>query len=133
MAISLKRIEDYLDEIAGKLQNGRVMLFLGAGSSAAAGAPLQKKLVDLVKEKYPKLDQTRNNLLDICQDFTETEGYNIKDLEEFITRQFRDLQPSEAHIALTAYNWPAIFTTNFDDLVETAYRNSERKTKIAML
>ena len=129
MAPLLSKIEDHITLIAEKIQKGRVVLFLGAGASAAAGAPQQSQLVEDIKEKFPRLDPQLTRLVDVCEDFIETRGYDIKDLEEFITEKLRVLKPSVAHFSLTKYNWPAIFTTNFDDLIETAYRTGEAPAK----
>lgn len=122
-------LEKYMPEILQKIKKGRAVLFLGAGASASAGAPLEKELVEAIKEKFPKLDRNLNTLLEVCQDYEDVKGYNIQDLEEFITQRLSRLQPSEAHISLAKYNWPVIFTTNFDDLIETAYRIAKNPLK----
>jgi len=126
----LDRLENHISEIFPKIKQGRVVLFLGAGASACAGAPLEKELVDTIKERFLKLDRTLNTLLEVCQDYEDTPGYNIQDLEEFVTQKLGNLKPTESHISLTEYNWPAIFTTNFDDLIETAYRISQNSLKL---
>ena len=122
-------LDKHLPEIVEIIEKGRAVLFLGAGASAAAGAPLEKELVEALKQKFPKLDVGFNTLLEVCQDYVETPGYNRKDLEDFITQKLGSLNPTPAHLSLTKYNWPAVFTTNFDDLVETAYRNSQNCLK----
>lgn len=127
--ITLSKLEDYIESISQKIHEGRVVLFLGAGASAAAGAPQQNELIAEIKKRFPKLDPNLNRLVDVCEDFLETRGYDIKDLEEFITEKLRVLKPSVAHLSLTKYNWPAIFTTNFDDLIETAFRTSDAPAK----
>jgi hypothetical protein len=125
----LKSVDEHLPEIAKEIGKGRAVLFLGAGASAAAGAPLEKELVDSIKQKFPKIDSNLKSLLEICQDYLETPGYNLKELEDFITQKLGVYEPTSTHIAMTKYNWPAIFTTNFDDLIETAYRNNKNRLK----
>jgi tetratricopeptide (TPR) repeat protein len=125
----LSNIEDYIEQISQKIDEGRVVLFLGAGASAAANAPQQDELVTWIKQKFSKLDPGLKRLVDVCEDYLETRGYDIKDLEEFITEKLRDLKPSAAHLSLTKYNWPAIFTTNFDDLIEASFRSVEKPAK----
>jgi hypothetical protein len=101
----LTQLKDHIVDIAVKIGKGRVVLFIGAGASATSKAPLQNELVDAVKKKFPRIDDSKSNLIDVCQDFLETKGYNIKDLEEFITEKFRGLKPSKTHLSLTKYNW----------------------------
>ncbi len=74
--------QKYLEEILQKVQQGNVVFFLGAGASHAAGGPTGKKLTEMIKERFPKI------------------------------------------------NWASIFTTNFDDLIELAYRISPHVFKI---
>ncbi len=129
----IEKIEDYLAQISEKIQKGRVVLFLGAGASVAAGALQQNELVEEIKKKFPKLDPQLTSLINVCEDFIETRGYDIKDLEEFITEKLRALKPSPAHILMTKFKWPAIFTTNFDDLIETAYRISDNNAQVCSI
>jgi hypothetical protein len=125
----LTQLKDHIADIAEKIGKGRVVLFLGAGASASAGAPQQKDLVEAIKKKFPKIDDSKSSLIDVCQDFVETKGYNLKDLEDFITQKLSGLKPTKTHFSLTKYSWPVIFTTNFDDLIETAYRTSDNALK----
>lgn len=125
----LNSLDKHLPEIIEKIRKGRAVLFLGAGASVAAGGPSEKELVVVLKQKFPKLNASLNNLLEVCQDYVETPGYNMKDLEDFITQKLSSLEPIPAHLTLTKYDWPVIFTTNFDDLVETAYRNNKGRLK----
>jgi tetratricopeptide (TPR) repeat protein len=114
--------QKYLDEILQKVQQGDVVSFLGAGASHAAGGPTGKKLTEMLKERFPKIDQSLNNFIDVCQDVIDTPPYNRNELEDFIRSKLEPLQPTDAHKAMTKFNWAAIFTTNFDDLIELAYR-----------
>ena len=59
----------------------------------------------------------------------DTIGINRTEIEEFI-RSKMNVQPSEAHLDLCRIRWQAIFTTNYDDLIETAYRIALKKLKI---
>ncbi len=114
-----------LNEILQQTQQGKVVLFLGAGASHSAGVPLGRKLAEMIKEKFPEVDQSLNNFIDICQDVLDTPPYNRNLLEEFIISKMDSLQPTMSHNIMTKYDWAAIFTTNFDDIVECAYRNNK--------
>jgi hypothetical protein len=122
-------IEKYLQEVFQQVQHGKVVLFLGAGASHVAGGPTGKKLTEMIKEKFPHIDQSLNNFIEVCQDVIDTPPYNRNELEEFIRNTLNILQPAYAHKIMTKYNWAAIFTTNFDDLIEVAYRTAPDRLK----
>jgi hypothetical protein len=121
--------QKYLKEILQKVQQGNVVLFLGAGTSHAVGGPTGKKLTEMIKERFPKIDQSLNNFIEVCQDVIDTPPYNRNELEEFIRSKLENLQPNDAYKTMTKFDWAAIFTTNFDDLVELAHRTAPQLQK----
>jgi hypothetical protein len=122
--------QKYLQEILNQVQMGKVALFLGAGASHASGGPLGGKLTDLIKEKFPEINQSLSDFIDVCQDVIDTPPYNRNELEEFIRSKLDLLQPTEEHKIMTKYDWAAIFTSNFDDLIELTYRTVPERFKI---
>jgi SIR2-like domain len=117
---------EYLKQIQRKANEGKVVLFIRAGASISAGAPSSAKLTELVKKKFPSAKIDSNDFMQVCNEVLETEGIDRHELEEYIVRQFDTLKPTQAHLELIKYNWAAIFTTNFDDLIETAYKDDHR-------
>ena len=124
-----EKLETYLQEILSKIREGKVVLFLGAGASRAAGGPLAKTLTEMIKKEFSKIDQSLNEFIDVCQDVIDTPPYHRNQLEEFIKSQLDSLRPTRAHQIMTKYDWAAIFTTNFDDLIELAYRLTPERIK----
>jgi hypothetical protein len=122
-----KTDESYLRHIAEFIPKGNVVLFIGSGVTQSAGGPSGENLINLIKEKFKNIDKSLNNFIDVCDDVLETPPYNRIDLEKFIKSKLIVVEPSENHLALTKYNWSCIFTTNFDDLIETAYRDPSCK------
>ena len=114
----------YREDLVGRIRAGNVVLFLGAGATIAAGGPSGYDLASRLKSAFPKTDQTISEFLEVCQDVLDTAPYDRSQLEEAVWAELKDLQPSEAHKSMTEHPWSAIFTTNFDDLVELSYRNS---------
>ena len=105
---------EHIQQILGQVQQGKVVLFLGAGASHAAGAPLGGKLTELIKNNFPKIDQTLSGFIEVCQDMIDTPPYNRTELEDFIRSKLDLLQPTEEHKIMTEYDWAAIFTSNFE-------------------
>ena len=114
----------HLQEILQKIQQGNVVLFLGAGASHSAGGPTGKKLTEMIKERFPNINQQLSEFIEICQDVLDTPPYNRNELEDFIKSKLDVLKPTSAHKIMTKYDWGAIFTTNFDDLIEFSYRDN---------
>lgn len=123
------KTEKSLREIIGQIQEGKVVLFLGAGASHAAGGPIGQKLTEMIKQNFPNIEQDINNFIEVCQDVIDTPPYDRNKLEEFIRDKLFSLQPSKSHRVMTKYDWSAIFTNNFDDLIEVAYRTTPEKIK----
>lgn len=121
--------DEHLQQILQQVQQGSVALFLGAGASHAAGGPLGGKLTDLVKKRFPKIDQSLSGFIEVCQDVIDTPPYNRNELEEFIRSKLDLLQPTEEHKVMTKHDWAAIFTSNFDDLIEVTYRTTTERLK----
>ena len=121
--------DNNLLDIISKVKQGNVSLFLGAGVSCAAGGPSGEELTNGIKKNFPKINQELNDLIDVCQDVNDTPPYGLNELEKYIKSQLNALQPSKYHMLLTKYDWPVIFTPNFDDLIELAYRTSTIKIK----
>ena len=115
----------YQNELVSRIKEGNVVLFLGAGASIAAGGPSTNELATYLKERFPKSDQTLSEFFEVCQDVLDTLPYDRAQLEEAVRAKLSNLQASEAHKAITEHPWAAIFTTNFDDLVELSYRTSK--------
>jgi len=104
--------DNSLREITGQIQQGKVVLFLGAGASHTAGGPTGEKLTEMIKQNFPNIDQNLNNFIDICQDVIDTPPHDRNQLEEFIINKLVSLQPSNSHRIMTKYDWSAIFTTS---------------------
>lgn len=119
----------HIDDLIRRIHDGRVALFIGAGATCAAGGPDSAKLVEEIKANFPRIEQSLTGFLDVCQDVQDTPPYNKSELEEFIINRFAALKPINAHFTMAKYNWVTIFTTNYDDLIEIAYRESKKKLK----
>ncbi|MFH1249496.1 MAG: SIR2 family protein [bacterium] len=119
----------YIQDILTKVNEGNIVLFLGAGVTCESDGPTGKQLTEMIKGEFPNVNQSLNDLIDVCQDVIETPPYSRKDLENFIIKKLESLQPSFSHKSLTLYDWTAIFTTNYDDLIELSYRISEKRLK----
>lgn len=128
----IKSMDNFITEVSDGVKNGKVALFIGAGASVECGGPTGEELSNMIKKSFPEIDQDITNFHDICQDVIDTPPYDKTQLTDLIFSELCGLQHSEAHQIMTSYDWATILTTNFDDLIEYAYRthNPSRKLKV---
>ncbi len=114
MAKIPERFIDFIDQ-------GRCALFLGAGASAAAGAPSGSQMGQALVRKY--LGDSQWDLgLESAASLIEASLGNRPEVEHDLQEALESLKPSSAHQKIPWFRWRAIVTTNYDRLVEKAYK-----------
>ena len=114
--------EFQLREMAGHLAGAQGVLFVGAGVSAAAGAPTWNELTEPLRNSRPATSESSPLLL--AQFFRNQLGDH--ELFSYLRKALGNLQPAPVHSALCALPIRAVVTTNYDTLLETAYRQENR-------
>lgn len=114
-------MDQQLTRMLKKARAGKVVLFLGAGASIAAGAPSSDELTRAIREEFLDGVVGSGDLIEAVSAALDTPGLDRAELEDFVRAKL-DLQPSSAHLKIPLHSWQAILTTNYDDLVEAAYR-----------
>jgi hypothetical protein len=117
-----------LGRLAGQIPKGRVVPFVGAGMSASSGYPTWSGFLRAEAEEWMDVGEVETFLAE--QDF---EGFaralqaarGVHGFEECIGTFDRGLLPSEELYLIADIFKEGIVTTNFDDLVERALRDSE--------
>jgi hypothetical protein len=112
-----------LSALAERLDPSRTVLLLGAGVSVSSGAPTGAMLSNKLAARIGMTVEGAD-LSEIATIFESKFGR--KPLIATIKAQFKDLQPSGSLIALASLNWPSIYSTNFDQLMEAAHREAHR-------
>lgn len=108
-----------------KITSGKAVLFLGAGAAFGAIAPAGKAVVsgnqlrDLLSDRFLGGEQKDKSLVQVANYSKHQAGLN--EVQVFIKGQFELLQPADFHKLLPLFKWHAIFTTNYDLIVERAY------------
>lgn len=116
-------------ELSGEMRKGNVVLFVGAGLSIGAGLPGWGALVrplaedigyeghDLLKAaQYYENRRGRHALISYLRDRLDTTG----------------IEPTGNHDLLVRLPVNIVFTTNFDDLLERAYRKAGRPVNLVV-
>jgi|SRR4051812_18814853 hypothetical protein len=118
-----RSVEDLLVDqefifIARRILAGHCSLFLGAGASISSGAPSSQELADLITNSL-LMSTASYSLADAVAYADATAGRRA--VADILVKRFTGLVPSASVLALTRVAWRGIFTTNIDELIETAY------------
>ena len=119
------------------------ILWIGAGLSVPAGYPTTPQLIDKLKEKSLKkltdfvpddptysLDSANRSFTLWVQHFAEVNGYGR--LNKVLSNIFTNLsnEPTTTHLELIQSPWKSIFTTNYDQLLESALHRKDKKFNV---
>lgn len=120
------------DELVTRFREGRVIPFVGAGMSANVGYPSWDVLLERLGENLGQghltheqvVELTDGNRLRVAEYYYLTEGKQVGPLRKEIHGQFKDVSPLDfgGYVDLVNLGSQRIYTTNFDDLIERAYR-----------
>jgi hypothetical protein len=116
-------------ELSQQMSKGNVVLFVGAGLSIGAGLPGWGALIRPLAER---IGYKGNDLLKGAQYYENRKGRvalvsYLRD--ELDTANF---EPTENHYLLTQLPVNTVFTTNFDNLLERAYRRAGRMINLVV-
>lgn len=124
-------------ELEQALAEGRVCAFVGTGLSVGAGLPswyeLITELAASISYKLPPPEWTTSDeLLDAAQAYVNRQGLHslISHLKGRLDTT--GVQPTAAHRALARLPISVVFTTNFDDLLERAFRDAGKRVEVVV-
>lgn len=112
-----------LNELVDSLRKDPALL-LGAGASVPSGAPAGKALAEKLWENVAKIEPISDDLLETTSILCRRHGRSV--VVEEIKKILSRLKPTGGLLGLPTIEWGAIFTTNFDQLVEAAFRRHEK-------
>ncbi|KGN86617.1 SIR2 family protein [Porphyromonas gulae] len=120
-------MEDNLHYLKEDYKKGRLILFVGAGVSANLGLPTWSKLIDHLADDLgydSDVFKTYGNFLALAEYYRIKKG-NLKGLTDWMCKEFNDLEidisVSEIHKSIANGNFPIVYTTNYDNLIEMSY------------
>jgi tetratricopeptide (TPR) repeat protein len=123
-------IPSEVQDILEKVSRQKLVLFIGNGASVDAEGPSTEKLVKIIKTRFNKGDYTSDDFIQTCTEVLDTTYASRNDLESLLKNTLYDLKPSKFHLQLPSLMWPAIFTTNYDDLVEKSYHEITNRVQM---
>lgn len=109
-----------LESLCEILRPANTALLLGAGASVPSGAPTGAQLAQRLWRDVAKSEAQSDDLI-------ETAGilerrFSRRSVVDAVVAALKSLQPSGGLVGLPKFGWHSIFSTNFDQLMEAAYK-----------
>jgi hypothetical protein len=126
-------------DLKQRLAGGEVCAFVGAGLSIGAGLPGWYDLIDkLFTSRHfdydlpPRQWATGDALIQAAQAYVNRHG--LHSLISFLKDELdtTNIMPSAAHRALAQLPISLVFTANYDDLLERAYRDAGKRVEVVV-
>ena len=118
------------EELYNYIISGNCMLFVGAGASIEAGAPSAQEMTRELSKKYLQGKHQEEPLSKVASYIETKPGIGRRVVVDYLINRLSPLKPSKAHLLLPKFRWPAIYTTNYDTLIEQAYERAGIKYKL---
>lgn len=109
-----------LDDLKRRIEPKRTVLLLGAGASVPSGAPSGAELAKRLWEKIAKSDPQSDDLIETASILVRR--YTRLPVIETVRDELRKLKPNGGILGLPMFGWYQIYTTNFDRLIEVAFK-----------
>ncbi|MQX51976.1 SIR2 family NAD-dependent protein deacylase [Alcanivorax sediminis] len=117
------------DWLLSDIKNGNTILFLGAGATIGASSTTGQdpvngnQLRDILCDEYlggELKDKSLSRVAELAKN-----GVGLKRVQQKITSLFSHLAPAPFHIKIPTFKWQAIFTTNYDTIIEKSYEQQK--------
>lgn len=116
-----------IQELVDQLQPERTVLIFGAGASVPSNAPSVGILIDAISAAF-SIEADGLSLAEISA--LAEDKRNRTELIQLIRRKFLGLKAKGALLNLPSHCWKGIYTTNYDELVEDAYRRAGKPLSV---
>lgn len=108
-----------LSDLVSRISPSNTVLFFGAGSSIPSHAPSVTKIIKALSKKA-NIDSDGFSLSEIAS--IAEHNSSRRELISTLRYLFEGLTATGAILNLPLYDWKNIYTTNYDDLIEQAYK-----------
>lgn len=121
------------DSLKDSIKNGQAVLCLGAGASIGAKDSFSKNIVngndlkDLLCDKFLG-GKYKDRSLEQVAGFSMSET-SQGEVEQFIREILEKFEPADFHLILPTFRWKTIYTTNYDLIIEKAYKKQTKRVQ----
>jgi hypothetical protein len=109
-----------LDTLKAAIKPARTALVLGAGSSVPSGAPTGAQLAHKLWRKVANSEPQSDDLVETASILERR--FSRRAVVDAVLEALNPLRPTGGLLGLPKFGWKQVFTTNFDRLIEMAYR-----------
>lgn len=113
--------EDLILRVKAALERGQAILFLGAGASMEGQGPSGRELTEKLLAQFPDVSTPNDEFLDVCQYIVDTPTHDVEQLRTNVRRIIEPIEVTQGHYRIARLPWAALFTTNYDDVIERAF------------
>lgn len=116
-----------------RVQSGKAVLFLGAGASVGSVSrngipcPIGNHLGNMLSDKFLQGEDKQKSLTTIAA--YAIDAYGLIAVQDYIREVFTEYDPADFHKKLAEFRWAGIFTTNYDLVLERAYRSNNDRVQ----
>lgn len=125
-------MSEHINILAEDIKKKKIILFLGSGFAYNAShpeskdPPFGKELGNLISDQFLG-GNYKESSLSYISDLAISQS-NLFEVQEFIHTVFNDFSPNQNHLKYVSLPWKAIFTTNYDLILEKAFKETGNKT-----
>jgi Sir2- and TIR-associating SLOG family/SIR2-like domain len=121
---------EMLRQFSRELQSGDAALFIGAGLSRPSGYVNWKALMREVASELNLDVEKESDLIALAQYHVNERGGRGRINQLLIDEFTKDSRLTENHRLIASLPVQTIWTTNYDELIETAFRNGHRRPDV---
>jgi hypothetical protein len=119
-AVGGSKLSITLPTLRTAINPAKTALLLGAGASVPSGAPTGAQLARTLWRKVATSEPESDDLIETASILVRR--YSRRAVVEAVVTTLKQLQPTGGLLGLPKFGWLKLFTTNFDRLLETAYK-----------
>ena len=112
-----------LEVLCRQITPDTTVLLFGAGSSIPSGGMPAAQLAQALAENFRQTDASDFSLAEISALIEKR--YTRRPLIDFIRSKIQPLRAAGAILNVPLYEWRAIYTTNYDTLIEQSYHRAQ--------
>lgn len=128
--MSAVEIRTFLKEYTQALREGEAALFVGAGISRAAGYVDWKNLLKEIADDLQLNIDRESDLVALAQFHVNHRGGRDRLSQLLIDEFLEDVELTRSHHLIASLPVPTIWTTNYDDLLETAFSTVAKRVDV---
>ena len=116
-----------IDQVLDDINTERTVLLFGSGSSIPSGAPSVSDISSHLAEKF-RIDLKGLTLRELTEIIEKRRSRSA--LIASMRELFEGLRPTGGLLSLPRFKWRNIFTTNYDDLIEQAFKRANEPLSV---